>query len=168
MFRDSLVVIGQALKSFGIKGEIKIRPFTETIAAFKRSPALIFDDLTHKVLRVRHQGDMVVVSLEGIDTREKACTLVGKFVKTEVKNLPPKKEDEYYWVELIGLKVFTKEGIHLGEITHITPTGANDVLHVNGPSGEVLLPMIDDVVIDVDVSEGKIIVDPLEGLIPNA
>ncbi len=68
----------------------------------------------------------------------------------------------------MDMKVTTVQGRELGHITHITPTGANDVLHVEGPVGEVLLPMIDEVVVSIDIAENIMIVDPLEGLIPDA
>jgi len=110
----------------------------------------------------------VLAILEGVDTREKANKLVGSLVKTDVQNLPPKEEDEYYWFELIGMKVSTVDGRCLGEITQITPTGANDVLHVEGAFGEVLLPMVDSIVVTVDLQNNQMTVDPLEGLIPDA
>jgi 16S rRNA processing protein RimM len=66
------------------------------------------------------------------------------------------------------MKVSTVNGRYLGEITQITPTGANDVLHVEGAFGEILLPMIDAVVIEVDLQNHEMTVDPLEGLIPDA
>ena len=168
MSLNGLVVIGQVLKAFGIKGEIKIRPFTESMEAFEKSSTLIFEDSSNKVLGVRDHMGSVLVSLQGVDTPEKAGRLSGILVRTDAKNLPPKEEDEYYWFELIGLSVFTVQGIDLGQITHITPTGANDVLHVQGTYGEVLLPLIDDVVLEVILDEGRMIVDPLEGLIPDA
>lgn len=109
-----------------------------------------------------------MVALEGVDTREKADELVGSLVKTDQHNLPAKEEDEYYWIELIGMKVYTLDRGYLGEITQITPTGANDVLHVEGAYGEVLLPLIDSVVMTVDLQNKEMTVDPLEGLIPDA
>ncbi len=167
MTSQQLVVIGRALKPFGIKGEIRIKPFTESLEAFHRSSDLIFDDAPHKVTRLRVHKGSLLVSLEGTDTPEKAAKLTGALVKTFVENLPPKEEDEYYWVELIGMDVTTVDGRNLGTITRITSTGANDVLHVEGSYGEVLLPMIDDVVIEVDTKKSHMVVDPLEGLIPD-
>jgi len=167
MSRRKLIVIGQAVKPFGIRGEIKISPFTETFETFKRSPALIFGESPHKVSRIRIHKGAVLASLEGIDSPEKAMQLIGKLVKTEEKNLPPKEEGEYYWFELIGMKVSTVEGRDLGEITHITPTGANDVLHVMRAGKEILMPMIDEVIMDVDTEKNTMIVNPLEGLIPD-
>lgn len=162
-----LIVIGQSLKPFGIRGEIKIRPCTESLEAFDRSSVLVFGHTPYKVRSLRPHGGAVLAALEGIDTPEQARQLCGSLVKTDEENLPPKEEDEYYWFELIGMKVYTTKGRDLGKITRITPTGANDVLHVEGTSGEVLLPMIDGVVVQVDTEKGEMIVDPLEGLLPD-
>ena len=164
---QSLIVVGRAVKAFGIKGEIKINPFTESFEVFKRSPALIFGESPHKVSKIRIHKGAVLASLEGVDTREQAEELVGSLVKTEEANLPPKEEGEYYWFELIGMKVVTAAGLYLGEIEQITPTGANDVLHVTAEGREILLPMTDEVVVHVDTEKNTMIVDPLEGLIPD-
>jgi 16S rRNA processing protein RimM len=162
-----LIVIGRVTKPFGIKGEIRIVPFTETFDAFSNSDFLVFDRALKKVKGMRvHKGNALVF-LDGINNPEEAKALSGCFVKTDETNLPPKKKDEYYWFELIGMKVFTSDGRELGELVGITPTGANDVLEVQGVYGEILLPMIEDVVVDVDTENNRMTVDPLEGLIPD-
>jgi 16S rRNA processing protein RimM len=163
-----LVVIGQVAGPFGVRGEIKIRSFAESLDAFERSSVLVFDDSPYKVLKVRMHKGAALVFAEGIETRDDAARLAGKLVKIDAENLSPKEEDEYYWFELIGMKVDTVTGRELGTITRITPTGAHDVLHVEGPVGEVLLPMIEDVVVSIDLQGNIMIVDPLEGLIPDA
>jgi len=164
---DTLVVIGEAVKPFGIRGEIKIRPFTESFEAFGRSSVLVFGDTPYRLLGVRFHKGAALARLEGVETPEKARELVGSLVKTAAQNLPPTEEDEYYWFELIGMTVLTREGRRLGTVTRIIETGANDVFQVEGPLGEVLIPMIDDVVLDVDTVKKEIIVDPLEGLVPD-
>jgi len=164
---DRLVVIGRALKPFGIKGEIKVRPFTESFFAFENSPVLMFGESAKRVRTIRVHKGMVLVSLEGIDTPESAAKLAGSLVKTYPENLPPKEEDEFYWHELLGMQVKTVDGRDLGEVVEIIATGANDVLNVHGAYGEVLLPMIDQVVVEVDLEGRHMIVDPLEGLIPD-
>lgn len=167
MSRTRLVVIGQALKPFGIRGEIRIRLFTESYEPFQRSAELIFDDTAYKVLQVRfHKGTALAV-LEGIDSPEKAKELSGSLVKTDRANLPSVEEDEYYWHEILGMEVVTVDGKALGKVTQIIRTGANDVLQIEGTYGEVLLPMIEEVVVEVEPQTGKIVVDPLEGLIPD-
>jgi 16S rRNA processing protein RimM len=167
MSSDKFIVIGRAVKAFGIRGEIKINPFTESFEVFKRSPFLVFGESPYKVLKIRIHKGAVLASLEGIDTREQAANLAERMVKTEEANLPPKEEDEYYWFELMGMRVITVAGRYLGEISQITPTGANDVLHVTKAGHEILLPMTDEVVVHVDTEKNTMIVDPLEGLIPD-
>jgi len=168
MSQKKFVVIGKALKPFGIRGEIKVKVFTESLEAFEKSSVLIFGETPLKVESIRPHKGCVLVALEGVQTPEQADELSGSLVKTEQENLPGKEEDEYYWFELIGMKVSTVDGRDLGEITRITATGANDVIHVDGTYGEVLLPMIEDVVLEVDVEQKKMVVDPLEGLIADA
>jgi len=168
MSLNRLIVIGKVVKAFGIRGEIKISPFTESFESFERSGVLVLDESPYTVRRVRIHKRAVLATLEGVDTPEKADELVGSLVKTDEQNLPPKEEDEYYWFELIGMKVSTVDGRYLGEITQITPTGANAVLHVEGAYGEVLLPMLDTIVVTVDLQKNEMTVDPLEGLIPDA
>ena len=168
MSQKRFVVIGKALKPFGIRGEIKVKVFTESLEAFEYSSVLIFGETPRKVESIRSHKGCVLVALEGVQTPEQAAEISGSLVKTEQENLPGKEEDEYYWFELIGMKVSTVDGRDLGEITQITATGANDVIHVEGTYGEVLLPMIEDVVLEVDVAKKKMVVDPLEGLIADA
>ncbi len=162
------VVIGQAGQPFGIKGEIKIRPYTESVEAFERSRVLYFDETPYTVVRVRSHKGAVLVMLEGVHTPEQAKTLGGRLVKTDPANLPPKAEDEFYWYELIGMRVLTTDGRDLGVVSGVIPTGAHDVLSVEGPFGEVLLPMIEDVIKEVLTERGEMIVEPLEGLVPDA
>ena len=166
MSQDRFVVIGKVGKPFGVKGEVRIRPYTNSLEIFQRSAVLVLDTIPYTVLSLRGHKGSVIVSLEGINTPEAAKKLVGQLVKTDESNLPPKEEDEYYWHELIGLRVFTQEGRDLGVITSIIETGAHDVLQIEGSLGEVLLPMIDEVVIQVDSNKGEMVVDPLDGLIP--
>ncbi|MCA1960902.1 MAG: ribosome maturation factor RimM [Desulfomonile sp.] len=167
MSADTLVVIGEAVKAFGIRGELKIKPFTESFEAFDKSSVLVVGDTPYRLLSVRFHKGAALALLEGVDTPEKARELVGSLVKTASENLPDKEENEYYWFELIGMTVVTNDGRSLGKVTRIIETGANDVLEVEGPFGDVLIPMIDDVVLDVDTEKKKMIVDPLEGLIPD-
>jgi len=162
------VVIGRALKPFGTRGEIRIRAYTESLYAFEKSSVLFFGEEPYNVLGISSHKGILLAKLQGVDSREEAAKLTGSPVKTTQDNLPPKEEDEFYWFELIGMKVQTMDGLDLGTISQIIPTKANHVICVEGPRGEVLLPMIEQVVKDVDTLNGIMVVDPLEGLIPDA
>ncbi len=127
---------------------------------------MVLDDSPFKVVGLRKHKGAPIISFEGIDTPERAREFVGRLVRTDAENLPPKDEGEYYWFELIGMRVHTRDGHDLGTITTIIETGANDVLQVEGEFGEILLPMIDQVVLEVNTETGEMLVEPLEGLIP--
>lgn len=164
---SSPVVIGKVGKPFGIKGEIRVIAYTESTEAFFRSEVLVIDNESYRTRSVRPHKGGLLVSLEGIDTPEQAKEFTGNLIKTDPGNLPPKEEDEYYWYELIGMAVHTHEGRFLGTVKTLIRTGANDVLEVHGELGEILLPMIDDVIREIDLERGLVIVDPLEGLVPD-
>lgn len=168
MSNDGLIVIGRLQKPFGIRGEIRVQAYTETFEAFEKSEWLQVKEKRMTIKQIRVHKGSVLVLFDGINTPEQASEFSGQLIQTSERNLPAKDEDEYYYFELIGLDVFTKSGRHLGKITEIMATGANDVFVVNGDCGEVLIPFIDDVVTEIDLATKKVQVDPMEGLIPNA
>jgi len=81
MLQESFIVIGQALKPFGIRGEIKIKVFTESLEAFENSSVLIFGETPHRVVSVRPHRGFALIALEGVDTPEQALELSGCLVK---------------------------------------------------------------------------------------
>jgi 16S rRNA processing protein RimM len=91
--------------------------------------------------------------------------LVGNELCLKRCNLPKLTEDEYYWSDLIGLQVETDDGILLGVIFDIFETGSSDIYVVRNEKREYLIPAIGDVVKQVDLDSGKIIITPLEGLL---
>lgn len=76
----------------------------------------------------------------------------------------PLSEDEYYIYQIVGLEVWTSEGGYLGRVLKVLFTGANEVYVVEGERGEILVPAIEDVVKEVDLGGGRLIVEPLEGM----
>ena len=168
MSDDGLIVIGRLQKPFGLRGEIRVQAYTETFEAFEKSEWLQIKEKRMVIKQIRIHKGSVLVLFDGISTPEQVSGLSGQLVQTLAQNLPAKDEDEYYYFELIGLDVFTESGRHLGKITEVMATGANDVFVVNGDSGEILIPFIDEVVTDIDLAAKKVQVNPMEGLIPNA
>lgn len=163
----TLVAIGKVLKPFGVRGELKVQPFTGSVEVFELSPALVVGHRLYVTRGSRIHKGAVLLSLEGVDTPERARELAGCLVKTEEQNLPAKEEDEYYWHELVGLTVLALDGRELGKITGLIETGANDVLEIHGEYGEILLPYTDEVIVEVDLDKGSVLVDPLDGLVPD-
>ncbi len=117
----------------------------------------------------RPHKQVMRLGLDGVAGRDQAEAMAGWGVYIAKKDLPPLAADTYYWSDLIGMAVYTTEGEHLGQITQIIPTGANDVYVVQTPPGhavkEVLLPAIESVVLEIDVPGQRMEVRLPEGLI---
>lgn len=167
MSSQARVVMGKVIKAFGTKGDLKVRAYTESPQVFRSYSTVNVGDSVFEVVRVRrHQGD-VLLTLAGIEDPETAKTLAGLPVSIDASSLPEKEEDEYYWFELEGLRVLSSQGKELGLVHRLFSTGANDVLEIRGAMGEILLPWIEDVIVKVDLEAGLLVVDPLEGLVPD-
>jgi len=158
--RDGLAVIGRLTSVFGVRGWVKVH-------AYGDSPEKIFDYLPWRLPTAegwrelvvdewRPHGAGLVAHIRGVDDRDLARELCQQDVWADLSQLPALADGDYYWRELIGLRVVTSTGIDLGFISSLLETGANDVLVVS-PDGqssddrERLLPYADQVVVAVDL-----------------
>lgn len=157
--------VGKIVNTFGIKGEVKVNLYTEDISNFKTNNKVYVNDKEMQVENSRLQKNMLILKLKGIDNMNDAEDLRGSIIKVNrSKNELP--EGTYYIADLIGLDVYTEDGSLLGKVIDIYNTGANDIYTVKTQDGkEVLLPAIKDVIKQVDIQNGKIIVHILKGLI---
>ena len=119
----------------------------------------------YRPLTVRPHKNFILAQLEGIRTREEAEQLRGKQVLIDPAELPPLEEDEYYWHEIVGMRVVTEEGEEVGTVTEILSTGSNDVYVVQEGEKEFLIPAIVDVIIAIDREARTMVIRPLEGLL---
>lgn len=154
--------MGRIAAPFGIKGWLKIQPFTaETGCLPELSSWWLGCDGDWQQFRVEEaqaQGRGIVAKLEGCEDRETALRFRGKLVAAPRDALPRTEANEYYWADLIGLRVVNSAGQDFGEVTRILETGANDVLVVQGER-ERLIPFIADAIQAVDLAAGEIRVD---------
>jgi 16S rRNA processing protein RimM len=148
---------------FGVKGWVKV--FSETRPREKiveYSPWWIKQGnewRTIKVLEGKAQGKGVIARLEGIDDRNQAELLKGVEIAIDRDQLAPATEGEYYWIDLIGLRVETQDGVELGQVKNLFETGANDVVVVSGEK-ERLIPFVQgQYIMDIDLEEGVMRVD---------
>ena len=119
-----------------------------------------------KVQRVKFFKNMVILKLEGIESMNDAELYRQCDLLVDRENAIPLEEGEYYIADLIGLRVISDEKEDLGKLTDVMQTGANDVYVVEGPAhGEILIPVIDDCVLDIDLEKGEVLVHLLPGLI---
>ena len=162
--------IGQIVNTSGLKGEIKVKPFTDDITKFNNFKTIyvsIKKELKEfEIEKVRFSKNMVFLKLKGIDTIEEAENYRNLYLKRKRDKNEKLEKDTYYIVDLIGCRVYTDEQKDLGEVVDIFSTGSNDVYVVKDELGkQVLLPAIKEVIKNVDIENKTIIVHLLEGLI---
>ena len=161
--------IGQIVNTHGIKGEIKITPFTNDITRFDDLEEVYVkskkESKLYKVEGVRYHKNMVLLKLKGIENPEDAEKLRNSYLEIDREDAIPLEEGTYFIADLIGLDVYTDEGVLLGKVDDIYNTGSNDIYVVKNELGkQVLLPGIKDVIKEVKLDD-KIIVHLLPGLI---
>ncbi|MBN2179899.1 MAG: 16S rRNA processing protein RimM [Deltaproteobacteria bacterium] len=164
-----LIQIGKAVKPKGLKGCIKAVSFCE-------SPELLLSlkevflgrEIQHvtpfAVEKIVLRGTFFLLDLDGVKTRDASEVLIGCSIFAPSYTLKKLPEGEYYWHDIIGLEVVTDDGLSLGRIETIVPTGSNDVYVCTGGEREILLPAIDDVIKEIDVEKGTMVVTLIEGL----
>jgi 16S rRNA processing protein RimM len=168
---DKLYTIGKIVNTHGIRGELKILPETDFPERFDPGSELVIVDAQQKQTPVKIQSsrlhkNMYIVKLEKYDNINDVEKYKGSLLKIEAKYQEPLEEGEYYYREIIGCKVITDDGQELGLISEILTPGANDVWVVSLPKNkQLLLPVIDDVVLDVDVQAKTVRIHLMEGLL---
>ena len=161
--------IGQIVNTSGLKGELKVKPFTDDMTKFKNFKTIyisIKKELKNfEIEKVRFSKNMVFLKLNGIDTIDDAENYRNFYLYIERNRNEILEKDSYYIVDIIGCRVLTEGNEKLGIIEDVFSTGSNDVYVVkNEDSKQILLPAIKDVIKKIDIQNKTIIVHLLEGL----
>lgn len=114
---------------------------------------------------MRPHKKFLLVWFDGVQSADDADQLIGKQVAVPRDQLPALDEGELYQVDLIGCRVFLADGNEIGAVAEVLVTGSNDVLIVRSGNREHLIPLIDDVVTEIDIEQQRITVSPMEGLL---
>lgn len=162
--------VGQIVNTNGLKGLLKINPFTDDITRFERLKTILVEHkkelLEFEIESVRYQKKQALLKLKGIDTIEEAEKYREDYLKIKRNKEEKLPEDTYYIVDLIGLDIYTENGELLGKLDDIFSTGSNDVYVVKNSEGkQILLPAISDVIKNIDLEQKKIVVNLIEGLL---
>ena len=161
--------IGQIVNTFGIKGEVKVTPFTDDIRRFDKLEKVYVktkkESKQYQVENVKYHKNMVLLKLKTIDKIEDAEMLRNAFLEVDREDAVPLEEGTYFIADLIGLEVYTDEGKLLGKVEDIYNTGSNDIYVVKDELGkQILLPGIEEVIKEVKLDD-RIIVHLIPGLI---
>ena len=162
--------IGQIVNTFGIKGMVKVKPFTDDIRRFDELKTVYVEkngnQTEYEIEEVKYHKDMVLIKFKGIDKVEQAEMLRNTYLTVPRDSVEKLEEGRYYIVDLLGLEVYTDEQVLLGTLEDIFNTGSNDIYVVKDKQGkQILLPAIQDVIKQIDIENKKIIVHLLPGLI---
>ena len=154
--------MGRIVGPFGIKGWVKLLPITGEPASLLDYASWWIEGESgwnaSKVEKSQLHGQEVVAKLAGCDDRDAAARYRGRNIAIARSEFPAAGENEFYWADLVGLKVVNREGVDLGSIIRIFETGANDVLVVEGDR-ERLIPFTEQVVQSVDLAGRMMRVD---------
>ena len=161
--------LGQIVNTKGLKGEVKINSFTEDNTKFERISKVFIkrkENLKeYEIEKVGYNKNQVIIKFKNINTVEEAETLRNSYIVVDREIFGKLPEGVYYIADLIGLEVYTENNEYLGKVDDIFNTGSNDIYVVKDDLGkQKLLPGIDEVIKKIDLEEGKIIVNLIEGL----
>lgn len=167
--QEAFVRVGRIARPHGIKGELKVQVFGAP-EDFRHFPELRLGDearpgtQSQRVLAQRPQGKAVLLTLAGIDDRSAAEGVLGRELWVAERYLPPLAEDEFYWHQLVGLRVVVEGGRELGKVTSLFATGGHDVLVVRGGGREYLIPARREFMLATDHQAGVLTVADIPGL----
>lgn len=166
------VFVGQLVKPFGIRGEMKLCPTVDFWTDVLRSTRLVLrretaDGFAERAIafeRYRSHGNCFVVRIEGVDDRNAAEELVGGEVFIDSEDLDIEPPDRLLPFQVVGATVKTEEGAILGEVTSVVFSAAHDVYEVEGENGTFLVPAVPEFVVSVDESARVVTIRPMPGL----
>ncbi len=165
------MAIGEIARVHGLRGEVRVTPLTDHPERFERVTECVLWDATRderetrRITTARRHGDALLVTFAGCESPEDARGLVGRLIALpRAEALPPPAGSFYPW-QLEGARVTTEDGRLIGRVTGIEHSGAQDLWVVAGDGREHLIPAVPDIVLDVDVAAGRVVIRPPDGLL---
>ena len=161
--------MGSIARAHGLAGEVVVDVWSEAPERFQPGSAMTArvpggGERSVVVETARPFGERLLLRFVGVSTRTQAEALRGADLTVARRDVPPAPEGTHYRFELVGLRVRTREGKHLGAVADVFSTGSNDVIVVRGEGTELLLPYLDNVVLKVDLERGEMVVEIPPGL----
>lgn len=152
--------VGKIVNTHGLKGEVKVIPLTDDPKRYNDLEFVLIDGIERKIQGVKYQKDRVIVKVEGINSIEEAEKYKNKYMEIPREYAVPLEEDSYYIADIIGCTVYDTNGKDLGKVFDVIQTKNNDVYWIKKPK-ELLIPVLLEIVTDIDVENRKITIKPV-------
>lgn len=163
---EKTIEIGQIVNTRGLRGELKVQPWCDDMYMYDDLSEVILNDKGFEIENVKYHKNCVLLTLKGINTIEEAEKYRNVKVVVNRADLGELPEGVHYICDLLGCRVVTLEGRELGIIDNVIKTGSNDVYELKSNiQKNLLIPVIDDVVKEIDVENKIVKVELLKGLI---
>jgi 16S rRNA processing protein RimM len=170
---NDLLEVGAVIGTHGLRGDLKIRPLPTGDLALPGARTVYLRDseghlVRYETVRSSLHKQNILLRLAGLDTLTAVEPLVGCSVWMARIDLPELDDRHFYWFDLEGLEVIDRRLGVLGRVVGMFATPAHDILEVDGPSGEILIPAVEPFLVEVDREAGQLHVDLPDGLVPEA
>lgn len=162
----SLLAVGRVLRPHGVRGDLLLTSLTDFPEHLGEIDTVYLGDAAepHVVASFRQHRGQLLLRLAGVADRDSADGFRGQLVQIRPQAAAPLPPGSYYHHDILGLAAVTDEGEQLGEVVEILQTGSNDVYVVRGEGGEILLPAISSVILDISLANRQITVHLIDGL----
>jgi 16S rRNA processing protein RimM len=168
---DELLAVAVVIGTHGLRGDLKLRPLPTAAPALPHLRELYLQApdgsrALHRPVSCKPHKQYLLLRLAGLESLDHVQPLVGQTVLARRSDLPPLPPGEHYWYELDGLAVIDRRRGPLGRVGGLFVTGAHNILTVDGPRGEILIPAIPPFIVATDPAAGVLRVDLPDGLVP--
>lgn len=166
MKQTDRIKVGKITGAFGIRGELKVYPYTDRPERFKDLDSVNAGDEIYKITGVRKQKNMILLRFEGIDDRNAAEKLKNRYLTINRDELRELDDDEYFIFDLIGLEAVDMDGSHIGKVTDVIQNSAQDLYEIETDDGKKhLVPAVYELIPEIDIDSGIMKIKPIEGLL---
>jgi len=160
------IAIGRIVKAVGLKGEVKVYNYSGSKERYENLGYIRICDAPCEIEKIRYVKDTVILKLKGIESRDAAEAVKGEDIYIDGEELPELEEDEYYIRDLIGLDVVDDTGAPIGGLCDVIQNSAQDLYEVEMADGrKILIPAVEEFIINIDIENKLITVRLIEGLI---
>ena len=159
------IKIGQIVNAVGLKGEVKVYNYSDSQERYYDLQTVYLDDKLYEIEKVRFQQHLVILKFKGVDDRNAAESLKGKYLNITEADLKELPEGTYYIRDLLGVLVVLESGEVLGTLTNVLQNFAQDLYEIDVNGKKVLLPAVNEFVLDVDLESRRVTVRLPEGLL---